>query len=208
VKPALRRSRFALILGLTLALAACAGIEQRPAGVWLEERQALFAAHPVWSVSGRLSLSDGQRGGQLAFDWRASGEEHEVILRTVMGGRQWRLRFGPLDASLEGSDVDLLWGPDPDPLVEAAVGWPIPVRDLAWWIRGLAPPGADGRIRFSSDGSLSSAESPPWMLSFQRFDQTEDGLMPSRLQADSAPYRVRMVLRDWNLATHTAAKSL
>lgn len=200
--------RLALALAMAVLMTACATLEPRPAGDWLEERQALFAAHPVWTVNGRLSLSDGQRGGQLAFDWRADGEEHEVLLRTVMGGRQWRLQFGPNHAQLEGSDVGRLWGTDPDPLVEAAVGWPIPVRELAWWIRGLVPPDTEGPIQFAADGSLASAESPPWTLSFQRFDASQAVLMPSRVQADSSPYRVRMVLREWKLSSHTAAKSL
>jgi outer membrane lipoprotein LolB len=200
--------RLALVLALALFLGACASLEPRPAGAWLDEREALFAAHPVWEVNGRLSLSDGQRGGQLAFDWRADGDEHEVLLRTVMGGRQWRLRFGPDHAHLEGSEVGELWGTDPDPLVEAAVGWPIPVGELAWWIRGLVPPDTDGRIQFAADGSLASADSPPWTLSFQRFDSSQAVLMPSRLQADSPPYRVRMVLREWTLTSHAAAKSL
>lgn len=199
------------LLALALAvllLVACAPREIRPAGAWLEDREALFAENPVWTVSGRLSLSDGQRGGQLAFDWRANGEEHEVNLRTVMGGRQWRLRFGPDHALLEGSEVGQLRGPNPDPLVEAAVGWPIPVSDLSWWIRGLVPPGSEGQIDYAADGSLASAESPPWTLSFQRFDSTQQALLPSRLQADSPPYRVRMVLRDWSLGSHSATKSL
>lgn len=208
MSPAVMIGRLALTLLLVLLLAACAGLEPRPAGAWLEEREALFSDHPVWSVNGRLSLSDGERGGQLAFDWRADGDEHEVLLRTVMGGRQWRLRFGPESARLEGSDISDLWGPDPDPLVEAAVGWPIPVRDLSWWIRGLVPPSADSRIEYSADGSLAVAVSPPWTLSFQRFDSAQPVLMPSRLQADSSPYRVRMVLREWKLTSRAATNSL
>jgi outer membrane lipoprotein LolB len=207
MKPKAAALRLSLLALLIVMLAGCATRETRPQGAWLEEREALFAAHPVWNVSGRLSLSDGQRGGQLAFDWQADGEDHEVMLRTVMGGRQWRLRFGPEYAHLEGSDVGELWGLDPDPLVEAAVGWPIPVRELAWWIRGLIPPGADGVVRYAADGSLSTGESPPWTLSFQRFDSSEGVLMPTRLQADSSPYRVRMVMRDWTLA-HGVTKSL
>jgi len=198
------------LLGLLVlaVLGACAVREPRPSGAWLEEREAFFAELDQWSVNGRVALSDGQRGGSLAFDWQVRGDEHEVSLRTMAGGRQWRLRFGPDQAFLEGSEVGELWGRDPDPLVEAAVGWPIPVAELAWWIRGLIPPDARHQVHYADDGSLAFAVTEPWQIEFQRFSQVGPVLMPARIQADSDPYRVRIVLRNWNLAAHPETNSL
>jgi outer membrane lipoprotein LolB len=189
-------------------LGGCAVREQRPSGAWLEEREQLFAELDQWSVSGRIALSDGQRGGSLAFEWQADGDRHEIHLRTVAGGRQWRLRFEPGSAFLEGSNADELWGHDPDPLVEAAVGWPIPVTELAWWIRGLIPPDKGREVRFAEDGTLSLAITEPWVIDFQRFSPAGSVLMPVRIQAESNSYRVRMVLRNWNLEANGLTKSL
>ncbi len=197
------------LLGLLVPLlTACAVRETRPEGSWLAERQALFAEHSYWQVSGRAALSDGQRGGSLAFDWTADGDVHEVSLRTVTGGRQWRLSFGPGFAHLEGSEVGELFGSSPDPLVEAAVGWPIPIEDLAWWIRGLVPPGSSAGAVFAADGSLASARSGDWMLEYQRFETSYGTLLPARVQASSSPYRVRLVMRDWRLASRVESNSL
>lgn len=192
-----RPARVLAVLLLSLLLAACASREVREQGSWLSERQALFNEQPVWSVSGRVALSDGEQGGSLSFQWRAEGSRHEIALRTVAGGRQWRLVFDDELAELEGSDVDRLIGPDPDPLVEQAVGWPIPVADLVWWIRGLVPPERTTTTEFADDGTLAFARAPPWSLEFQRYSDFDTTVLPSRLQADSSPYRVRMVLRNW-----------
>lgn len=176
----------------------CAALPERPPGAWLDEREALFAEYPRWSVRGRLGLSDGERGGSLAVDWRADGTHHQVGLRTLAGGRQWRLEFGPGYAVLEGSEVGQLIGTDPEPLVEEALGWSIPVSWMARWVRGLpAPEGA--RLRFAPDGSLARLDHPPWVLEFQRWREIPaDGvLLPVRLQATSGSYRVRAVLSDW-----------
>jgi outer membrane lipoprotein LolB len=190
-----------LVLGLAILLSGCASREIRDQGAWLSEREDLFASQPVWAVSGRVALSDGDRGGSLSFSWQAEDGRHEIALRTLAGGRQWRLVFDSTGAVLEGSDVDRLTGPDPDPLVEAAVGWPIPVRDLAWWIRGLVPPERTTSTRFAEDGTLARAEAPPWELEFQRYSDYATTVLPSRLEARSPPFRVRMVLRDWQLGT-------
>lgn len=185
-----------LAVALAVLVIGCAVREPRPAGSWMEERASWFAAHPAWSVSGRVALRDGERGGSLSFEWQASGELHRIHLRTVTGGRQWILLFGPGYAELEGSEVGRIVGPDPDELVEEAVGWPIPVRALSDWIRGLARPG-EARVEFAADGTIRRVEQHSWELVYQRFSEIDGQLMPTRLEAESPPYRVRMVMRSW-----------
>ncbi len=189
--------RILLVFVLAVLVIACAVREERPAGAWLEEREQHFAEYPDWTVRGRLALSDGQRGGSLGFEWSAEGDNHQIHLRTMTGGRQWRLDFGPGYALLEGTEIDQMVGSDPDPLVEAAVGWPIPVSLMADWIRGLPAP-ADARLRFASDGSLAGLDHAVWTLDYQRLREENGILMPRRIEANSADYRVRLVLADWS----------
>lgn len=189
--------RLILSVLAVLMLSACAVREQRPEGAWLEERESWFALYSAWEVSGRLSLSDGERGGQMGFDWRAQGEQHDVRLRTVASGKQWRLLFNEYGALLEGSDIGLLRGPDPDVLIAEVVGWPIPVTRLAYWLRGLTSPEGD-RVSYAPDGTMAGIIDPPWVLEYQRFMQPPQGpLMPLRIQADSPPHQVRVVMRNW-----------
>lgn len=189
----------ACLLALLILLAACATREPRPAGEWLAEREALFERHPAWSVNGRLGLSDGERGGSLAFDWQADGEHHHVRLRTLAGGRQWRLEFGPGYAALEGTDMEPLVGTDPDPLVEEAVGWPIPVAWMSRWLRGLPAPD-HARVQYAEDGTMAALQHRDWSLEIRRFATLDNGvLVPSRMQAVNPPYRVRAALSGWNL---------
>jgi len=191
------RLRVVMLIALGLVLAGCAVREPRPEGAWLAERDAWFESHPNWEVSGRLALSDGERGGQMAFDWRAEGEQHEVQLRTVASGKRWRLLFNEWGAVLEGSDIGLMRGPDPDILVAEVVGWPIPVTQLVYWLRGLNGPSGE-QVRFAADGTMAEILAPPWTLAFQRFGQPPRGpLMPTRIEASSPPHQVRMVMRDW-----------
>ncbi len=188
--------RIVLMVILILFSSACAVREQRPAGSWMDERAAWFQAHPVWSVSGRVAIREGRRGAQLAFDWQAAGDRHRIHLRTVTGGRQWVLEFEPGYAELEGTDVGRLVGTNPNKLVEAAVGWPVPVAELSDWIRGL--PGTEqARAEFADDGTLRQVSMTNWALTYHRFNEIDGQLMPVSLEAESPPYRVRLVLRAW-----------
>jgi len=185
-------------LSLALLATGCAVREPRPEGAWLAEREAWFSEYPRWSVRGRLGLSDGERGGSLSMTWSADGDNHLVLLRTVAGGRQWRLEMTPSGSTLTGSDIGRLHGPDPDFLVERAVGWPIPVRWMSEWLRGLpAPPAAP--TRYAADGALQALAWAGWRLDFARWNQLdgEGVLLPARVTAENPPYRVRAALSGW-----------
>jgi len=201
---------------LALLAAGCALRDPRPEGAWLEEREAWFETHETWSVQGRLGLSDGERGGSLSMTWRADGRAHVVLLRTLAGGRQWRLEMGPSGATLTGSGIGRLQGPDPDLLVEQAVGWPIPVRWMSDWLRGLpAPPAA--ATDYADDGVLKTLAWAGWQLEFDRWRRLAGPgvLLPARVSAENPPHRVRAALSGWNFetaagasATHAATESL
>lgn len=189
---------FLLAAWLGLIATGCAVREPRPEGAWLSERQAWFEDHGRWSVRGRLGLSDGNRGGSLSMTWTADGPDHVVLLRTVAGGRQWRLEMGPLGATLTGSEIGRLQGPDPDLLVEQAVGWPIPVRWMSQWLRGLPAP-AGSETSYAEDGVLRTLSWAGWQLDFDRWSRLRgDGvLLPVRVTAEKPPYRVRAALSGW-----------
>lgn len=191
------RHRWLGAAALILA-AGCAVREPRPEGAWLAERRAWFDDRPEWSVRGRLGLSDGERGGSVAMTWRADGERHEILLRTSAGGRQWRLVMDPSGSVLTGSEVGRLAGPDPDALVERALGWPLPVRWMSQWLRGLpAPSGAE--VRYADDGALDALVWRDWRLDYVRWRAFGDDevLLPSRVDAHNPPYRVRAALSGW-----------
>jgi len=195
-----------MALALALLATGCAIREPRPDGAWLIERQAWFDEYPQWSVRGRLGLSDGDRGGSLSMTWSASGSNHVVLLGTVVGGRQWRLEMTPSGSTLTGSEIGRLHGPDPDLLVERAVGWPIPVRWMSEWLRGLpAPPAAP--TRYAEDGVLQTLEWAGWRLDFARWSRLDDAgvLLPARVTAENPPYQVRAALSGWRFASDPKA---
>lgn len=193
-------TRILSLLVAALVLGGCASVrEARDRGAWLDEREAWLAAHPQWSVQGRLGLSDGQRGGSLAFDWAADGNRHRVQLRTLAGGQQWRLEFGPDGARLVGTDLDELLGPDADALVLEATGWPIPVRWMSRWLVGLPAP-ASAALTFAEDGTLAALAVDDWTLEFERLSVPPgySVLMPARIEARHPPYRIRAALTGWS----------
>ncbi|GAB4170344.1 MAG: lipoprotein insertase outer membrane protein LolB [Wenzhouxiangellaceae bacterium] len=191
------RHRISWAAILALLAAGCTTLQPPVSDDELRLRQAWFESHPDWRVEGRLGLSDGKRGGSLGMIWEVDGSRQQLDLRTLSGGQQWRLRITPAGAELEGSDIDHRVGPDPDVLVAEAVGWPIPVRYMADWLRGLPAP-RDASLRFDEHGRLAGLSWNGWEIDYRGWSALDaDVALPTRIDAVRGEYRVRLVLRGW-----------
>ena len=209
---AARRSRYwrwaalALIIAL---LAGCAWDTREPmaAGTWVAQRQQAFSQLGEWRVHGRLAISNGEDGGSAGFVLNDSSAGEMRLNLSATGGR-WRLVADAGQASLEGSRVPLRRARYPEPLVEHALGWYLPVTLMRDWIRGIpAPPGA--QLEFAEDGSLSALNHAQWQIEYQRYREVDGLWLPQKVVATSGDYKVSVIVLGWRLgaAEDTARNS-
>nr|MBO2466508.1 outer membrane lipoprotein LolB [Xanthomonadaceae bacterium] len=204
-----RASWSAAGLALALLLAGCATGPGHPgvpvadtlagAEAAQQARARRLAEITDWGFQGRLAVSTGDRGGSGRLDWSQRGEGYVAALSAPVTRQSWRLRGGPEGAVLEGLEGGPRRGGDADALLREATGWPIPVRALADWVRGLATPGA--RVGYGADGRLQRIEVDGWTIEYQAWWPASGRLpeMPARVQATRADARVRLVVDAWEV---------
>ena len=214
------RQAILVVLSLSLMLSGCRGVPERDdaegnaPGSWLSERQQYFSEHRRWSSRGRLAISDGNKGLSVNFDLHHQPSGYELIMRTT-GGR-WTLQARPGLATLIGTRIDPMQASTPEPLVSAALDWPVPVSLLLDWLRALPgsqAPGdnsgqaSDVRMQMAADGSLKRLQHQGWTVDYTRYELVTDSaaadaaavLMPIRLEASSGKYRIRTLISEWIL---------
>lgn len=220
--PCARQLRHATLLVVTmlLMLSGCRGVPERDdaggnaPGSWLSERQQYFAEHRRWSSRGRLAISDGNKGLSVNFDLHHQSSGYELIMRTT-GGR-WTLQVRPGLATLVGTRIERSQASTPEPLVSAALDWPVPVSLLLDWLRAVPGSQAPGdnteqaaavRMQMAADGSLKRLQHQDWTVDYTRYELVTDNadtdaaavLMPIRLEASSGKYRIRTLISEWTL---------
>lgn len=195
------RLKHAGLYAAVFLLSACAGgaIKPTPPGDdLLLQRQAALASINDWAATGRLAVNDGNDGGSANFTWQRDGDSLVVDLRAPLGQGHWRLSVDQSGATLEGTDVGSISGPDPEPLLERTLGWSIPVAVLDHWLRGL--PGADqADLSYGDDGHIERIQQRDWTIDYSRWSDIDGLAMPRRLTANSDPYRVKLVIQRWQL---------
>ena len=197
----MRKLLLSILIALTLNACRWAMPDDAPDGTWVSQRQDLFAELEEWRVHGRLAISNGEDGGSAGFVLHDNHAEELRLNLSATGGR-WRLLATADGAELEGSRIPLRRALSPEPLIEEALGWYLPVTLMRDWIRGLPAP-AGARLLFGENGSLKALQHSEWNIEYQRFREVDGFWLPQKIVAKNGPYRVTLLVLGWRLGPET-----
>ncbi|MBB3227463.1 outer membrane lipoprotein LolB [Luteibacter sp. Sphag1AF] len=162
-----------------------------------ESRERALSGKDHWTVQGKLSVSNGQDGGSGTLTWRQSGDDYDFTVRGPVTGKSFRLSGGPAGATLEGLDGGPQRGADAESLMERALGWKLPMRDLQAWVRGLRADSGPADIAFGADGLPSRIEQDGWQVEYRAWNATLEPALPTKVFAEHPPYKVRLSIDNW-----------
>jgi outer membrane lipoprotein LolB len=193
----MRRAFFiypALLAGI-LALHGCAwfGKGQQPTLPSQPAKQALLALK-TWKLEGRIGVQTREDGWSANLFW-----EHE--------GGQERLRIsGPFSQGMVSIIVqkDLIYineghgaaqsSTDPEALLQARLGFAVPLRSLRYWVLGAPNP----ETPFTPLTGAGFAQEG-WRLAFQEFIQ-QDGLeLPRKFSVANPSVKLKLIVDAWSV---------
>jgi outer membrane lipoprotein LolB len=178
--------RRAVVLALAATLAACA----TPAPVDVVP-VAIAPADGPFELSGRLSARHGETGVAASFHWRHAPGTDELLLSTPFGQALARLSGGASGVVLELQDGGVARSGDWESLTRKALGVPVPVRGLAWWVRGAPHPASAHAVERDTAGRARVLRQDGWEIVYGYRDQ---GAQPSRLVLAYPGIEVRMAV--------------
>lgn len=187
--------RWLKCLGLLLCaatLTACAGLQ--PADTTpLAARLAVGPGHKYFSLSGRLSVRDGQRVEIAGLRWERTPAIESVTLTSPLGStvaRLWKEADGV--ARLRSSDRETT-GVDLESLIVDTLGTPVPLAALGWWIQGL-----EAQPREGVRGQTGSAfQHDGWDIRIEEFPLAATAPVAKRIVARRAEVTLRLVIDEW-----------
>jgi outer membrane lipoprotein LolB len=148
-----------------------------------------------FSLTGKMSFSDGDQGGSGQVEWQNKGSTVSVTLKAPLSKRSWQLTEYPDHATLRYHDGSMDYAEQTDSLLDAQMGWDVPWEALKLWVRG----------EHTLTGSKQNTEDDEWVINdqgwrivYSRFKTTPAGQrFPSRIFARKDPYSIKLVIRQW-----------
>ncbi|WP_417581927.1 lipoprotein insertase outer membrane protein LolB [Nitrincola sp.] len=190
--------RLLLLCIALLLLSACNVTPRLPAPDTQE--QAFIYQMNNWSMDARISISREERTDNARLSWEQKQADYRIGLTAGPFNQSVALmrgRPGQVEIQVAGED-DRYVARTPEALMQAILGWSLPVSHAVWWIRGLPDPThpheslvADTQLHFLQAG---------WDIHILRYQEIEPGTrLPSRLRMVHNDLTVNLVITSWQL---------
>lgn len=184
-----------LALALFALLTGCAGVQAPPAS---QNDQLRGNPGHDWTLEGKAAIRSGESSNTAYIDWQQQGERFKIIVSGPLGQGGARIEGGPglVSLSLPGEEQPLT-GPNPESVMQQALGWHLPVSQASYWVTGRPAPDLPSQP-LSSGGP--GFEQQGWQVGILRLTDISDQLtLPSRLDFRYADIRIRLVIGHWSL---------
>ena len=158
------------------------------------------ATDQPFSIGGRLSAKRGTNGAAAVFNWDHAGNRDRIDLSSPFGQVYARIDGTNGRVLVERPDGATESFPDWSAMTVALLGAPIPMDDLAFWIRGTARAGATSSVERDASGRVLVLRQEAWEIVYAYPDNAPSA-RPSRLvlkYPDVEPVEVRVVVDRWN----------
>lgn len=157
-----------------------------------------IAARPAFELTGRLSARHGSDALSANFHWTHERERDELDLSSPLGQTIARLSGDATGVRLQTPDGKTETASDWASLTRRALGWPLPVEGLAFWIQGAARAGAPATVEPGQDGMPVSLRQDGWSVVYLAFERGSDGISrPQRLTLDYPEVELRIAVDSW-----------
>lgn len=191
-----------LLLGILLLLSACSRGPVLPPPDRGE--QAWVYDLEDWMFDARISISQPleERNDSARINWEQQQSDYKIHLSAgpfnqtvaIMTGRP-----GHAEIQVAGED-DRYAARSPEALMQAILGWSLPIRHAVWWVRGVPDPSLphglvaeDSNYRFIQAG---------WDIDILRFQEVSPNhRLPARMRMVHNDLTVNLVIGRWEL-TH------
>jgi len=94
----------------------------------------------------------------------------------------------------------IITGDDPATLLQDELGWAFPVKQVTYWIRGLASPSSSAQItKEIGSETISKIEQDGWVVTYNNFTEIDGLSLPQKMQVSNPPFRVNLIINEWTV---------
>ncbi|MCW5575776.1 MAG: lipoprotein insertase outer membrane protein LolB [Burkholderiales bacterium] len=155
------------------------------------------AAPPAsFDLLGRVLAGAEGRAFSAGFRWRHEASRNEIWLMSPAGTTLAHISSDATGATLTTADRQEYRAFSAESLTRRALGWPLPLAELQYWVRAETVPGLAADVERDDRGRPIRLEQAGWSVRYAYADSSEPVPLPRRLDLEQGGQRIRMVIDD------------
>ena len=180
-----------LCAATVIMLAGCSGLQTTPS-----ESTAQFIPNSTlthWQLRGKIGVKNSDSANSGYLNWLQCGERFEVRINGPLGSGAVKLVGDEHAVTFYENNRPPVSAASAEELLQQQLGWPIPVNQLSYWVRGIPAPNAFARHTELGFKQLG------WNLDFPRQTQADAYRLPAKAIARQRDLTVTLILQQWQL---------
>jgi len=179
-----------------LTLSACASLTPATHPASASPEQIL---HGNVDYHGRFAVhyvdNNGQdRNAYGNFDLQQQADASTLQLLNPLGQTMARISVSPAGATLEVPDRPVQTAPAVETLMQRAIGFPLPMDGLRYWLKPEAAPNTPAQITHDPvSGRISQIRQDDWTIDYLAYDDPAGDNTAKPASPDSAPLALKRV---------------
>ncbi len=192
------------LIVLLVFLSACTALPEKTRIIediptpFLVHEKALQAIDN-WQFKGRFAISSDKDAWSGSLRWQQVDKQYSIHVLGPLFYRGVMLsgddRYAKLTMSSETYQEK-----DAETLLYRHTGLRFPFNHLKYWMFGLISPDLSISARmFDAAGQLEVLEQEGWLVSFKKYAEVEDVVLPKKLFLEHPGLRIRLVFDHWDI---------
>ncbi|MDK1023207.1 MAG: lipoprotein insertase outer membrane protein LolB [Gammaproteobacteria bacterium] len=148
-----------------------------------------------WALHGKMALRSDRGNANMQIHWQQHSDAYDIHLLGPLGqvaahvyGRGDALQIDIAGQSREenAGEIDV---------IEDALGWDIPIKEMSFWVRGLPVPGLVHEIAYDNQGLSEWLVQSGWRVEYQKYKRRK----PVRTTFSRDSVKILLVVKEWRL---------
>ena len=163
------------------------------------QRQMALSRINHWTIAGATSVIHNKKGDSANYQWVQDGANYQIKLAgalnvgatTVRGGQGW--------VRVTRGSGQVYKGINANALLKDAVGWPLPVSQLVYWVRGMPAPVAYSNQQVDASGRLASLTQLGFDITWSRYVSVGAVELPRWVVMQKPGFKIKLLVRTWQV---------
>jgi outer membrane lipoprotein LolB len=176
--------------------------------------------HGYWHLDGKLGIRSKQGADSVSLNWKQCGNRYQIRLNSLIGTHIASIDGEPRGVTAQFSDREPLQADSAEALIEAELGWNLPVGALQHWLRGKADPTLSQQIQRNGDSTIKSLSQGEWQVDYLRYSAEKSNAekisvaentqktgekLPEKLRLKRSDSTLTLIISNWRLGVAPAS---